>query len=164
MKKNIDNDYKLIPMSEITDEAREIAVRWGDGELGGYVSIQEKHKLASDIMNYARRHHEKLLKIFNEKLFLVSFLGNDERGDIVKGIKVFANSSEEAMDLIKQVNNSREVYSAIEISDYENVCNKNDEEAMLWLELQVGNFVSIDNLMTNIRGLVREYNERRFKE
>ena len=55
--KNIENDYRLIPMSEITDEAREIAVRWGDEYFHG-LAIMEKHKLASDIMNYARRFHE----------------------------------------------------------------------------------------------------------
>ncbi len=56
----IDNDYKLIPMSEITDEAREIAVRWGDNMKIDFIT--EKHKLASDIMNYARRYHEQEMK------------------------------------------------------------------------------------------------------
>lgn len=54
--KEIDTDYKLIPLSEITDEAREIAVRWGDNMVNDFIS--EKHKLASDIMNYARRYSE----------------------------------------------------------------------------------------------------------
>lgn len=69
--KNIDNDYELIPMSKITDEAREIAVRWGDEFFDG-LAIMEKHKLASDIMNYARRYHqqeiEKINQINNGKL------------------------------------------------------------------------------------------------
>lgn len=60
MRKNIDNDYKLIPMSEITDEAREIAVRWGANMKDNFIS--QKHKLASDIMNYARRYHEQQIK------------------------------------------------------------------------------------------------------
>jgi len=55
---NIDNDYKLIPMSEITDEAREIAVRWGENMKDNFIS--QKHKLASDIMNYARRTYQEL--------------------------------------------------------------------------------------------------------
>ena len=55
--KGMDTDYKLIPMSEITDEARKIAVRWGDEYFPG-IALSEKHKLASDIMNYARRYHE----------------------------------------------------------------------------------------------------------
>lgn len=55
--KDIDNDYPLIPMSEIDDEAREIAVRWA--ENNGYSWIGDKHKLASDIMNYARRKAER---------------------------------------------------------------------------------------------------------
>lgn len=62
--KSIDNDYQLIPLSEITDEAREIAVRWGDEYFPG-VALNEKHKLASDIMNYARRYHEEKI---NENL------------------------------------------------------------------------------------------------
>jgi hypothetical protein len=49
----LENDYPLIPMSRIDDEAREIAVRWGG--KSGMDWIGDKHKLASDIMNYARR-------------------------------------------------------------------------------------------------------------
>jgi hypothetical protein len=51
----------------------------------------------------------------SRRLFLVSFLGKDERGEIVKGIEVMAVSSEQAMDLIKQVSISREIYSAIDV-------------------------------------------------
>lgn len=47
-------DYKLIPMSEITDEAREIAVAWMECEDKDWIG--QKHKLASDIMNYAQKH------------------------------------------------------------------------------------------------------------
>jgi hypothetical protein len=47
-------DYKLIPMSEITDEAREIAVAWMECEDKDWIG--QKHKLASDIMNYAKKH------------------------------------------------------------------------------------------------------------
>lgn len=58
--KELDTDYKLIPMSEITDEAREIAVRWC--EASGIRWIGDKQKLASDIMNYAKRYHEDCVK------------------------------------------------------------------------------------------------------
>jgi hypothetical protein len=51
----------------------------------------------------------------SRRLFLVTFLGKDERGEIVKGIEVMAESSEQAMDLIKQVSMSREIYSAIDV-------------------------------------------------
>jgi phosphoenolpyruvate carboxylase len=44
-------------MPEITDEAREIAVRWGDNMKDDFIS--QKHKLASDIMNYARRYKQE---------------------------------------------------------------------------------------------------------
>ena|SRR5688572_12904241 len=51
------NDYPLIPMSEITDEARIIAVAWMEEDDRTFIA--NKHKLASDIMNYARRYNEK---------------------------------------------------------------------------------------------------------
>lgn len=54
-----ENDYPLIPMSEITDEAREIAVAWMECDDRNW--IEQKHKLASDIMNYARRFNEQVL-------------------------------------------------------------------------------------------------------
>lgn len=62
--KSIDKDYKLIPMSEITDEARMIAVRWVEGyrDAGG-IEIQQKHKLASDIMNYALNHLKSQVRV-----------------------------------------------------------------------------------------------------
>jgi hypothetical protein len=53
------DDYKLIPMSEITDEARKLAVAWmecDDKVLKDWIG--QKHKLASDIMNYAKKYHE----------------------------------------------------------------------------------------------------------
>ena len=57
----LDKDYKLVPMADITDEARVIAVRWVEGYEPQGMDIPGKQKLASDIMNYARRHSEKLL-------------------------------------------------------------------------------------------------------
>ncbi len=58
--KTIKNDYPLIPMSEISEEARKIAVAWMECEDKNWIG--NKHKLASDIMNYARRHKEGLIK------------------------------------------------------------------------------------------------------
>lgn len=53
----LEKDYKLIPMSQITPEAREIAVRWVEGyKPMGSINLEQKHKLASDIMNYATKH------------------------------------------------------------------------------------------------------------
>lgn len=49
----------------------------------------------------------------SKRLFLVTFLGKDERGEIVKGIEVMAESSEQAIDLIKQVSISSEIYSSV---------------------------------------------------
>ena len=51
-----DETYKLIPMSEITDEAREITVAWMECEDKHWIG--QKHKLASDIMNYAIKYHK----------------------------------------------------------------------------------------------------------
>jgi len=64
--KTLDDDYQLIPMSEITDEAREIAVRWGDNMKDDFIA--QKHKLASDIMNYARRYHAQF-EISDEEIY-----------------------------------------------------------------------------------------------
>ena len=42
-------------MAEITDEVRNIAVQWVDNfHSTGGIQIEQKHKLASDIMNYAQ--------------------------------------------------------------------------------------------------------------
>lgn len=65
--KGINNDYPLLPFGEITDEARLIAVRWGDEYFPG-IALPEKHKLASDIMNYARRHNANKQKELLEEL------------------------------------------------------------------------------------------------
>lgn len=59
---DLETDYPLVPMSEITDEARMIALAWGEAMDETNQSIQQKHKLASDIMNYARRYHEAQMK------------------------------------------------------------------------------------------------------
>jgi hypothetical protein len=45
--------YELIPLPDITPEARQIAVAWIEGYQPMGFDIQQKHKLASDIMNYA---------------------------------------------------------------------------------------------------------------
>jgi len=50
--------YPLIPLSEIDDEARLIALKWCQYLPG--IAIEDKHKLASDIMNYAKnKNNEK---------------------------------------------------------------------------------------------------------
>lgn len=53
-------DYKLIPMSKITDEARKIAVLWMECEDKDWIG--QKHKLASDIMNYAIKFRNEGLR------------------------------------------------------------------------------------------------------
>lgn len=51
--------YELIPMAEIKDEVRKIAVTWA--ESNGYDWIGDKHKLASDIQNYAESYAAQAL-------------------------------------------------------------------------------------------------------
>lgn len=66
--KHIEETYKLIPMSDITDEARILAVRWVEGyEPEGIINLEQKHKLASDIMNYAEFHAKGFMKFANKK-------------------------------------------------------------------------------------------------
>jgi hypothetical protein len=57
-------EYPLIPMSEITDEAREIAVAWMECEDKNWIG--QKHKLASDIMNYSKKRENQT----REEMFL----------------------------------------------------------------------------------------------
>lgn len=52
--------YELIPMKDITDEARKLAVLWMECDDKNWIG--QKHKLASDIMNYARKYHESEVK------------------------------------------------------------------------------------------------------
>lgn len=53
-------DYELIPIDKIDDEARELAVLWSVIMIDD--SLKQKHKLASDIMNYAKLYHKKQSK------------------------------------------------------------------------------------------------------
>ena len=56
-QKRLNENYRLIPMKDITDEARDIAVMWVEGyKPAGIINLEQKHKLASDIMNYAALH------------------------------------------------------------------------------------------------------------
>jgi hypothetical protein len=60
-------DYKLIPMNEITDEARKIAVAWMECDDKNWIG--QKNKLASDIMNYAENYHKNKIAKRNKDLF-----------------------------------------------------------------------------------------------
>lgn len=61
-EENLTPVYELIPMSEIDIEARKIAVSWVEqyGTMG--FDIQNKHKLASDIINYHRTKRDEYAK------------------------------------------------------------------------------------------------------
>jgi hypothetical protein len=62
LKKEMETDYPLIRMKDITDEARLLAVAWVDGYERQGMDIPGKQKLASDIMNYARRHAKEFVE------------------------------------------------------------------------------------------------------
>lgn len=57
LKAEMEKDYPLIPFKGIDDEARILAVAWHESATNW---IGDKHKLASDIMNYARRKSKKI--------------------------------------------------------------------------------------------------------
>lgn len=63
LKQELQTDYPLIPMSKVSDEARMIAVAWHENATDW---IGDKHKLASDIMNYARRSNKELVEALEE--------------------------------------------------------------------------------------------------
>lgn len=63
IKQELKTDYPLIPMSKVSDEARMIAVAWHENATDW---IGDKHKLASDIMNYARRSNKELIEALEE--------------------------------------------------------------------------------------------------
>lgn len=63
IKEEMQKDYRLIPMSAVSDEARLLAVAWHENATNW---IGDKHKLASDIMNYARRANKELVEALEE--------------------------------------------------------------------------------------------------
>jgi hypothetical protein len=57
-----DIESPLIPMNEIPEEARKIAVLWVEGYEPNGFDLPSKHKLASDIVSYAISYCNKKLK------------------------------------------------------------------------------------------------------
>ena len=80
-----------------------------DQGTANYLS-KEVRELCGMVETQALSQHD-----VSRRLFLVTFLGKDELGEIVKGIEVMAHSSEDAMNLIKEISMSREIYSAIDV-------------------------------------------------
>ena len=101
LKKEMQSDYPLISMSDITDEARLLAIAWHENATDW---IGDKHKLASDIINYARRHNQNKSNIYHSRAFGliqgtikgIKQLGGDADLDgIVKSLN-------EALELLKK--------------------------------------------------------------
>ena len=82
---------KLIPMSEIRDDVRIIAVSWA--ESNGYDWIGDKHKLASDIQNYSNRYAKLLLNEALDENFFKTKLLNRKRNIMSKLTDVLSNSA-----------------------------------------------------------------------
>ena len=73
-----EEEYKLIPMSEITDEAREIAVAWMQCDDKDWIG--QKHKLASDIMNYAKKQvNQEVEKRIAERMPSEEWIASEAR-------------------------------------------------------------------------------------
>lgn len=116
--KNIDKHYKLIPMSQITDEAREIAVRWVENlQDAGGIMIEQKHKLASDIMNYAKKYTASIKSVSKMKPieYLKSIYGEKE----FDHINITLNRIAELIDdynrlVLPQANTDRDMWKMLD--------------------------------------------------
>lgn len=78
IKKEMQKDYPLISMNDVSDEARLLSVAWHENATDW---IGDKHKLASDIMNYARRTNKELVTALDELVQLKNWKdknGKDE--------------------------------------------------------------------------------------
>lgn len=61
--------YKLVPFLEIDETAKDIAVKWVENyKPSGGFELQQKHKLASDLMNYANQIATDLVLKYNTTL------------------------------------------------------------------------------------------------
>lgn len=92
IKKNMNGNYLPIPLSEIDQEARLIAVAWIEGyEKIGSIELEQKHKLASDFMNYSRRQINKfnigLADLVREKQALQAELSTLQKSYNDLGVK-----------------------------------------------------------------------------
>jgi len=62
----METKFPLIPLSEVDDLARSIAVAWCEEYGTMDFDIENKHKLASDIMNYHRHKVAALKEIIHD--------------------------------------------------------------------------------------------------
>ncbi len=61
-------DYQLIPIDKIDNDARKIAVKWVEHFTRAGLNIEQKHKLASDIMNYHKAKVEETVKDIKRRI------------------------------------------------------------------------------------------------
>jgi len=67
--------YRLIDMPSIDPLAKEIAIKWIERLTPGQIAIPEKHKLASDFMNYARQNVQEFESWKNSNFRLTVYGG-----------------------------------------------------------------------------------------
>ena len=90
-----------------------------------YIFLREKsHTIPSDTLQFMLDASlEKLNSVeYNEVLdpvikrsFMVSYLGTDDQGQIVKGIEVVAENESRAIEKVLEINCAKEIYGAIEV-------------------------------------------------
>lgn len=97
------SDYLLIPFTDIIPEARELAVLWGDNMRDD--SIQQRHKLASDFMNYAHWYHRQHTPPENYEYSIIPVTFKDYN-EYVNCLNDFGKHGWQFTGLIRVYNNS----------------------------------------------------------
>lgn len=93
LEKEMQTDYPLINMCDITDEARLLAVAWVDGYEYQGMDIPGKQKLASDIMNYARRNPAPL-PVTTEEEYKAAEEFSEDKGEWIRNVKEYHTGSD----------------------------------------------------------------------
>lgn len=91
-------EYEVVPFTEITDEARDIAAAWIDNYIpygSPMPEIAQKHKLASDIMNYAKNHYRQQVIESVKKQWIKDFGPLNSESPLTTGYSIigFINSA-----------------------------------------------------------------------
>lgn len=116
MIKEMQKDYPLIRLSDISEEARLLAVAWGGSSKMDWIG--DKHKLASDIMNYARRQTSSLTTQLTEMTaeknkWFDKYVGADDKVEVLSDdLRIAAKTISEQKDridwLIQQIKDLKE--------------------------------------------------------
>ena len=77
-----------------------------------YLSFQLKD-VAQDAVNQVANNF--VLDPVIKRSFMVSYLGTDDQGQIVKGIEVVAENESRAIEKVLEINCAKEIYGAAEV-------------------------------------------------